>query len=691
MERKLTLANKYRPKTLDDVTEQGSIKIILENQIRTNTLKHAYLFCGGAGTGKTTTARIIANMMNEGKGRPFELDCASKNGVDDMRAIQQECATRPLNCKYSIFILDECFEGNSIVKTIDGDKRIKDIKQGDLVATSSGYNKVSKVYKKSIPNDRLVEIHLSNNENILTTVDHLFMTTNGWIAASQLEKGDELIVYNKLSELWKGDTYKQKREEILQQTMLFTKNKQEQQDNEDLHKEMCYLWKQFCCESQQTYKDLFCNMQKQINIAIREDHNEFRIWDGIKETSIRKNVSKQSNAQCSQYKKDDDYERIEWHVTSTFQGKRWKWKIYRSTNEVVSQFREFLGFGISNTNTDKKKQQSNEISYIVQSRPWLSFEDDSSRGGWQIPQYEKWYTERYQKTNQVGRIRVESITFYKQTSNREYRLCDNDYTEMYDLSVEGDCTYFMNNVLVHNCHMLSTQAWNSMLKILEEPPDYVIFLFCTTDPQKIIGTILSRVQRFNFSRISTKGIESRLKYIIDSENKEWVDVGNTEVKIQYEQEAISYIARLARGGMRDAITTLEKCLDFDPKLTLSNVQKVLSGGVTEETELQFLTYLINRDCKSALLLFNDIYLSGMDIAQFIKLYIEFLQNCIKYIITKDTGILTVSDITVKWLEQNGRFLTDIRNQLVSAYDIKTTYSSEDMKVLVESWIIELCI
>ena len=143
--------------------------------------------------------------------------------------------------------------------------------------------------------------------------------------------------------------------------------------------------------------------------------------------------------------------------------------------------------------------------------------------------------------------------------------------------------------------------------------------------------------------------------------------------------------------MRDAITTLEKCLDFDPKLTLSNVQKVLSGGVTEETELQFLTYLINRDCKSALLLFNDIYLSGMDIAQFIKLYIEFLQNCIKYIITKDTGILTVSDITVKWLEQNGRFLTDIRNQLVSAYDIKTTYSSEDMKVLVESWIIELCI
>lgn len=74
-----TLAVKYRPKTFDDLVEQDEIKVILLNQIKTGKLKHAYLFCGGAGTGKTTSCRIIANMINDGKGTPIELDCASHN------------------------------------------------------------------------------------------------------------------------------------------------------------------------------------------------------------------------------------------------------------------------------------------------------------------------------------------------------------------------------------------------------------------------------------------------------------------------------------------------------------------------------------------------------------------------------------------------------------------------------------
>lgn len=76
---KVSLANKYRPQTFEELTEQESIKVILENQIKTNSLKHAYLFCGGAGTGKTTSARIIAKLMNNGVGNPIELDCASHN------------------------------------------------------------------------------------------------------------------------------------------------------------------------------------------------------------------------------------------------------------------------------------------------------------------------------------------------------------------------------------------------------------------------------------------------------------------------------------------------------------------------------------------------------------------------------------------------------------------------------------
>lgn len=79
MANKVSLANKYRPKDFNTIVEQDTIKTILLNQMQTGNLKHAYLFCGGAGTGKTSTARIIANMMNENKGQVIEMDCASHN------------------------------------------------------------------------------------------------------------------------------------------------------------------------------------------------------------------------------------------------------------------------------------------------------------------------------------------------------------------------------------------------------------------------------------------------------------------------------------------------------------------------------------------------------------------------------------------------------------------------------------
>ena len=233
--------------------------------------------------------------------------------------------------------------------------------------------------------------------------------------------------------------------------------------------------------------------------------------------------------------------------------------------------------------------------------------------------------------------------------------------------------------IMDECHQLSTSAWNALLKVLEEPPEYVIFLFCTTDPQKIIGTILSRVQRFNFSRISTEGIIKRLTFILQQENI-----------TTYEPSAIEYIARLAKGGMRDSITTLEKCLDYNSNLTLQNVQVVTSGGVNELTLFDFMKYLLNRDAKSSLQCFNKIYMTGVDTVLFLKLYTEFIENCIKYIITQESGIVTLSDIVISWLNQNTNFLDDIRDQLLSVINIKTGYSNEDLRIIIESWIIHVC-
>ena len=91
------LALKYRPKSFDDLTEQESIKRILSTQIATNTIKNGYLFTGPAGCGKTTSARIFATMINNGKGIPIELDAASNNSVDDIRGICEQAQTKALD------------------------------------------------------------------------------------------------------------------------------------------------------------------------------------------------------------------------------------------------------------------------------------------------------------------------------------------------------------------------------------------------------------------------------------------------------------------------------------------------------------------------------------------------------------------------------------------------------------------
>ena len=102
------LAIKYRPSTFADVTEQESVKIILQQQLESGEVKNAYLFCGGAGTGKTTCARIFANEINKGEGNPIEMDAASNSGVDDVRNIIQQAKTKSLDSEYKVFIIDEC-------------------------------------------------------------------------------------------------------------------------------------------------------------------------------------------------------------------------------------------------------------------------------------------------------------------------------------------------------------------------------------------------------------------------------------------------------------------------------------------------------------------------------------------------------------------------------------------------------
>lgn len=179
--------------------------------------------------------------------------------------------------------------------------------------------------------------------------------------------------------------------------------------------------------------------------------------------------------------------------------------------------------------------------------------------------------------------------------------------------------------IVDECHSLSNGAWQALLKTLEEPPKFTIFIFCTTDPQKVPATILSRVQRYNFQKISNEGIVDRLISIIQQEN----DVSN----IHYDLDAIEYIAKVSNGGMRDAITLMDKCLSLSDVLTLENVLKTI-GAEDYDTFIQMLYALINRDGTSGVQIIEDIYNNGKDVKLFMKEFAKFILEVEKYCMFK---------------------------------------------------------
>lgn len=177
--------------------------------------------------------------------------------------------------------------------------------------------------------------------------------------------------------------------------------------------------------------------------------------------------------------------------------------------------------------------------------------------------------------------------------------------------------------IIDEVHMLSIGAFNALLKILEEPPKGTIFILCTTDPQKIPATILSRVQRFDFKRIPTQRIMNRLTYIIEKENQT-----RTE-QIEYTDEALQYIAQLAEGGMRDAITKLDTVLGFTQNITSEAVIKCL-GLTSTRFILEIIDNIIAKEPKNILGAIDTIFLEGKDLKLFIKDSIKVLIDVIKF-------------------------------------------------------------
>lgn len=226
--------------------------------------------------------------------------------------------------------------------------------------------------------------------------------------------------------------------------------------------------------------------------------------------------------------------------------------------------------------------------------------------------------------------------------------------------------------IIDECHMITTQGWNAFLKCIEEPPKYTIFIFCTTDPQKMPQTIINRCQVYNLSRIPDDEIKGRLHKICQLEH---FDIA---------QDAVEHITRLSDGSMRQAIVYLDKCKDFSNEITLDTVVDCL-GNYSYQTFLDLTNAVIDTNFELIINIIDNIYASGTDLKLFITSYFEFVLQLTKFCVLhslevakipstlqKQVVYTTSIENNVAWFNNYLKKLLELKQMIKNDTDIKTT-------------------
>lgn len=237
--------------------------------------------------------------------------------------------------------------------------------------------------------------------------------------------------------------------------------------------------------------------------------------------------------------------------------------------------------------------------------------------------------------------------------------------------------------IIDEVHMLSTGAFNALLKTLEEPPSYVIFILATTEVHRLPITILSRCQRYDFKRITIETITDRMKHLIHEEN------------VQVEEKALRYIAKVADGSMRDALSLLDQCIAFllGEELTYDKVLDVL-GAVDTQVFSRLFRNILERDVMGCIRLLEEVVMQGRELTQFVTDFTWYLRNLM--LVQSSDNLEDVIDMSTENLnrlkEEAGmadadRIIRFIR--IFSELSGQIRYSAQK-RILVEVALIKLC-
>lgn len=733
---------------------------------------HTYISDNFIPTHNTTCARILANELNHGEGEPIEIDAASNNGVDAMRGIVDQAKTYPIVGKYKVFIIDECFHKNTLVDTPLGKRRISDIKQNDLVYNMTGTASVSKVLKNKVKTDNLVLVYV-NGSSILTTKDHLFFTSDGWVKAKDLVKGDVLYDNKTMRSLRQNvSVIPERQSQSLQQGMRGSSTKEKSSEGSfreaenRVHKSVSDLWKGLLHSSVSEFDNLFkemflylqkatrdfketdrlicfaqagiylsclreayenpeersseilfsrmfgeissysritprypttcevlCDMWKYVYPEIQGSADlfkELQIYSNCfqntrkKESrSVRTDEGTQSDGKSRNFCEDESNQDEEWNMVKALCAAWRKWTFYQAADTSSSSIRGWMGLRTSSENTYFKTERD-ALSCELQTRPCIAGKEAWSRSGWEKPQYEISTVIRSEESNLFGELRVDGVEVFKRGDNEQHferyfsnsELCS-ETVDMYDLQIAGHPSYFVEGVLVHNCHALSNSSWQALLKVLEEAPAASVFMLATTNPEKIPETILSRVMTFQLSKISLSGIFNRLKYVLDKE----IESGRN---IKYEENAVNFIAKLGNGGMRDSLTLLDTALSYSNNITMENVEKSLNLPNYNDY-FSLLQSIAKKDNKSIIETISSVYNSGVNFVKWFEGFHSFVINIVKYINIQDINMTMIPSTYLDKISKYGpahcTICLKLSNILVKLiHELKSTNYQQEMAI-----------
>jgi DNA polymerase-3 subunit gamma/tau len=235
--------------------------------------------------------------------------------------------------------------------------------------------------------------------------------------------------------------------------------------------------------------------------------------------------------------------------------------------------------------------------------------------------------------------------------------------------------------IIDECQSYTIVQWQAFLKAIEETPEYAIFMFCTTDPNKLPSTILNRIQRYNITKIDTETIKNRLIYICQQE-------GFTNY-----EATCDLISKISNGCMRDAIMKLEQCADYSTDLSPENAKLILTD-ISYEAMFRLTVALQDKQEAQALEIIEKLYNSGNDLKNFIASYLDFTLDLAKYILFKSMQLTNIPaylepavkqtiqiDDSLNWFKT----FTDVLLNLKTEIKYDTSYKST-----IEAYLLRVC-